>query len=152
MVVTLSVLALVISILGILISSGVAIYVYRKTYKQAEVHHEDSLHKTAAQHEDSLRESRIGGVVSEYQRLLHSKKSSDLRGLIQAGMAKLANEEEAQEAIKRIANLQGQRNPLSTKQNDIETVVGVLRFFQNITDDECKTPGKLDEIISALRK
>lgn len=135
-----SIIALVISILGIVISSGVAIYVYRKTYKQAEVHHEDS-----------LRENRINAVVSEYQRLLHAGKSSDLYGLIQAGMGNLAYEEEAQEAIKRIANLQGQRNPLSTNQNDIEAV-GVLRFFQNITDSQSKTPGKLEEIISVLRK
>ena len=150
---TISIISLTVSILGIIISGVaiyIAIYVYQKVYKQAEIHHEESLRRTEAQHENNLREARINPVVGKYQELLNSHISSDIDALTRIGISNLLSEEEAREAIRQIANLQGGRNPLSSKQKEIEEV-GVLRFFQNITRDQLKIQGKLDEIIGILR-
>lgn len=132
-----SVIALIISILGIVITGGIAIYVYKKTNVL-----------TVVLHEDNKRDERINTVVHGYAQLLRSNKSSDIAALIQAGMATLQDEGEAREAIKRISALQAQRNPLSERQSVIEAV-GILRVFQNITYQQYVT-GRLDEIIRSL--
>lgn len=134
-----AVTALIISILGIIISGGIAIYVYRKTNIQ-----------TLILHEDSKRGERISSVVNKYHQLLVSHNSSDMVGLIRAGMATLKDDDEAREVIQSVANLQSQRNPLSNWQSDVEQV-GILRFFQNITDKEFMEAGKCEEIIRNLR-
>jgi hypothetical protein len=70
--------------------------------------------------------------------------------LIQAGIANLKNEDEAKEAIAQVANLQAGRNPLSNRKDAIEKV-GILKFFQNITPQECQT-SEIDKIIERLGK
>jgi hypothetical protein len=138
MAIVISVVALILSIVGIVVSACVAIYV-----------HKESSEQNIALHEDSKREERVVAVVDEYRRLLNSNKSSDIPALIQAGMANLLNEAEASDTIRRIADLQGQRNPLSSKKNDIEAI-GILKFFKNITYDDYRN-NKIDEVISNLR-
>lgn len=100
-------------------------------------------------HDNSEKTVRINAVVTKYAELL-KYQSSDIPALIQAGMTTLQSEEEAKEAVAQIANLQGQRSPLSSRESAIMEV-GILRFFRNITLRQYQA-GKMKEIIDKLRK
>jgi hypothetical protein len=99
---------------------------------------------------DSERYYRINVVINEYKKLLATNKSSDIPGLISAGIATLHDEEEAKEAVEAVANLQGKRNPLSSRQSEIEEI-GILKFFQHITHQQYIT-NQMDSIIKKLRE
>lgn len=99
-------------------------------------------------HENMAKNHRIENVVNKYMELLYGSKSSDLHGLIEAGIANLSDDEEIKEACRQIANLQAQRDPIQYRKNDIEKI-GLLKFFKNITLRQSKS-GELDEVINRL--
>lgn len=104
--------------LGALVVGGLSYFagVYR-TKKQFE----QSAHEAKSGREEAAREARVSRVVEAYVRLAQASKTSGPDGLLKAGAASLADDQEVRTACARVVQ-HGLRSPLAAIEQQLDGV------------------------------
>lgn len=103
----------------------------RSRQRHAELLQELDHQHQAALEDQRLRETAIARVVDDYMKLLRSATTSGVYGLADSGIASLRDDQDAREAVRRIA-LQAGKNPLGTASTELAKIdlVKFFRFFR----------------------